>query len=355
MFAAWIGADTEQILELLRTHLDGAARLGRSRSAEFGRCTLSVLEEKRIPVSTAATENMAVVYCVSDLALQDELGFPTRQPLAGDFGLPDGTIDWTRSHIRTRRFSPFNAALRTYETERIVIEKGSVIVFDCHGHRIEGTECQIGLYQSAGMGRVIVNPRFLLTPDFRAVEGQTLSPALQPGIKAQVLDRIPASAHFVAMIRQRTSGSVGAVEWADRFRDSLTKLYRTARGISGAAPGTPVGPSKAQWGRLDGLARDAGTKKDFLRNVSGNNILGRTAKDGSGREIFRPDEAWGSLGELDGGFVSFADWFRKCMAGELANLSAPEGMDQVRAFVRMAQSVSGAEHRGVPRRQEQNA
>lgn len=346
LFAAWIDAESETVADLLRKTLSGPARLGRSRSAEFGQCTLTVLDDGRQQPETGATDGFALVYCASDVALRDELGFPTREPTAQQFGLKSGWVDWTRTHIRSRRYSPFNAAFRTYETERIVIEKGSVITFNCPGEQVGGADTRVGLYQSAGLGRVLINPTFLLDENFIGIGTQVISLSDEVTERNNRRSRIPASAHMAALFKLRTSGSTGAAEWAEAFRPSLTALYQTARAMNGAASGTPVGPSKAQWGRVDALARTVSNKQALLDSLNKNNVFGKTKIKSNGeRGAFVPDPTWGTLGELEANFLSFADWFPKAMAGELANTSAADSMDQIRALIRIAQAVAGAQNR----------
>ncbi len=88
----------------------------------------------------------------------DNAGNPTFTPLAEDFGIEGGKIDWSKSQIRTFAYSPYNYYRSSFDTERKGIEKGSVIVIK--GGKLNNVQEIVGYYQNEGFGKVIINPAF---------------------------------------------------------------------------------------------------------------------------------------------------------------------------------------------------
>jgi hypothetical protein len=77
-------------------------------------------------------------------------------------GFADGArVEYEFSQIRTFQYSPYNFKRQAFDTDRVGIEKGSVIVVKLNGAQspCESTYC--GSYRNEGFGRVIYNPDFL--------------------------------------------------------------------------------------------------------------------------------------------------------------------------------------------------
>jgi len=101
-----------------------------------------------------------VIYAESRLIFNNEYGNLTFTPKAEDFGIKGGSVEWSKSQIRTFAYSPWNFKRSSFDTERRGIEKGSVIVIS--GGEIPAKSDFVGLYQNEGFGKVIVNPDFFV-------------------------------------------------------------------------------------------------------------------------------------------------------------------------------------------------
>lgn len=177
-----VSGDTDRVARIVEVLTDPGLRLGRSRSAEFGAVSIRVrgtapdLPTPQ-PDGVAADEPGAPphpvhFYLASDLALAGP-GAPRLTPVAADFGLPS---EWVfqpdRSFLRTRRYSPWNAFHHCRTTERQVLARGSVLTFaGADGQAISAEllstvvsflQAGVGEHRGEGLGRVLLNPDFVL-------------------------------------------------------------------------------------------------------------------------------------------------------------------------------------------------
>jgi len=152
-----------QLIEKIKSSLTGKKRVGRSRTAQYGLVEIS--ENKCMASASASTtgENL-FIYADARLIFLDEYEIPAFQPTAEQLGFKDGTIDWSKSQIRTFQYAPWNYKRQTREADRCGIEKGSVFVVipsDNEHSRVQESERWVGNYQNEGFGRVMINPDFL--------------------------------------------------------------------------------------------------------------------------------------------------------------------------------------------------
>lgn len=138
----------------------GSARIGRSRSAQYG-----LVEIKRVDgyeqICSNQKNGTITVYADSRLIfIDDETGMPTFAPTAKAFGLTTGRINWGKSQIRTFKYSPWNFKRQAFDTDRCGFEKGSVFVIDAVEDCPQDS-LYVGFYKNEGFGRVIFNPSFL--------------------------------------------------------------------------------------------------------------------------------------------------------------------------------------------------
>jgi len=142
--------------------LIGKKQLGKSKSAQYGSIMIEKLDTTMDDIEdTTFTENV-VIYANSRWALFDKNGMPTYQPTAENLGLStDANILWDKCQIKTNSFTPYNGARKTKDYTRVVIEKGSVIVFDkLSDEDIKILKSGIGGFLSEGFGEVLINPIF---------------------------------------------------------------------------------------------------------------------------------------------------------------------------------------------------
>lgn len=253
-FRATVQADAdvpESLWQQLLQALSGNARLGRSRSAQFGLARLQTG-----PASASATPpctgQQLTLLLLSDLALE-YLGQPCLEPLPQLLGLPEGS-HWlpTASFLRQRRYSPFNGWRRHYDPERQVISRGSVLRFELprcldQAERLRLAD-GLGLYQESGLGQILVNPALLAnaSPSFEATATtaaiKEAPVAVQPDSTLARVLAARAKARDPDRIRQIASQLMAAYD--QRLQDA--KAFNPL-----AMP-----PGRSQWGRLKQLASD---------------------------------------------------------------------------------------------------
>jgi len=148
---------SNELVEKIKTNIIGIKRVGRSRTAQYGLIEISVNNFNKVS-SNLKHSDETVIYAESRLIFFDNAGNPTFTPLAEDFGIEGGKIDWSKSQIRTFAYSPYNYHRSSFDTERKGIEKGSVIVIE--GGKLNNVQEIVGYYQNEGFGKVIINPAF---------------------------------------------------------------------------------------------------------------------------------------------------------------------------------------------------
>ncbi len=239
-FQVDIDADVPEAIDasIEKALCQGTVRVGRSRSAEFGKARI---ESTAVPTAVATSDivdGRVVLLAVSDIALRDPLsGAPTLEPHGISFGLPaTARLDRKRSAITVRRYSPFHGHRRRPDLERQVIERGSVLVF-------EGCEdvdaSQLKLHLSAGVGdhRESGLGAFLLQPKILSEKNPKLSPR---ATRSTAVVEAPDDAVFRILIerRDRLQREKQAVEICRSWENALLDKY------SGKLP------KSSQWGML---------------------------------------------------------------------------------------------------------
>lgn len=271
----------QDLTEKVKTHLTGYLKLGRSRTAHYGRVQVEYLDEvqseKLLPlVDKTHSKTALTLWLLSDLALVDEKGNPTLEPKPTYLGLSNLNLPkeskWIadKSFIRTRRYSPFNAYRKSYDQERYVIARGSVLHFELSQPLSESESAaltQLGRYQELGLGQIAVNPTLLSTlhPNWQSeseVRFKVLfieEPELETQPISALLDLIAESNGHVAM-------ELKVEHVVNQVIDELKDVILSARhfyGILDHAIFESV-PNKTQWGNLKSKANDYRNQPDQL-------------------------------------------------------------------------------------------
>ena len=264
-------------------------RLGRSKGTEYGRasCRVRPAEDSSIE----GDPNSLIFLAESDLALVDSNGFPRLQPEPSDFGLAkDWILQESKCFIRTRRYSLWNSKRGGPDMERQVIVKGSVIVFENkQGEEAHQPKTRIGVGQSEGLGRVLVNPSFLMTecPSFR--EKEPTPSAETPGTEDDYKEP------FSQFVTARHNEMQLDIQAASIARTWIQKWKQTRSEIL---------TRPTQWGRLDDAAR-LSTTVSILKTK-----LGTVNPDGDNQNtIFgsgRMSEKWKKAKNQDVGSLARA-------------------------------------------------
>ena len=226
--------------------------LGRSRSAEYGlaRCTEHEANEPQgEPGKFEDNRNRIALYLASDLALVRN-GMPVLQPEPSDFGLEQATYCSAESYLQIRRYSPWNSFYNAYTTERQVLCKGSVLVFDtlkpADPKAIQQRLASgVGLHVEEGLGQVWVNPAWLLkAPTISAAKPSNKPTPSKPGTPL---------VRFLSNKAERLNLSRDAFETAMKWADDWMTLY-AERGRGGRDDHADKMPSKSQWSNVRNIA-----------------------------------------------------------------------------------------------------
>ena len=250
--------DTE-LLSQLTEALSGPARIGRSRSAQFGEVVIEAISQVQPPqAQNDAKDNLLRLWLTSDLALMDERGNPLLTPTPSALGL-SAESEWLAdaSFLRTRSYAPFNTKRRCYDLERQVISRGSVLVFrlpePISQAQKDALQC-LGQYQEAGLGQVVVNPVLLssVNPAFEVVKNVKKD-------KPQQVATIKPDSTLVRFLGRRTQTADHSVEVEKYARKFISEIQGAL--VSAAAwAGLPDGslpheiPNRSQWGKVRELA-----------------------------------------------------------------------------------------------------
>ena len=283
-FGGWIEADDELPDTLFKQAINalrGDLLIGRSRSAEYGRARFSDADfsppaQGRCPPDS----RQASVWLLSDLALQDQHGQPTLQPLPEYLGLPPGEVVWSRSFIRSRRYSPWNGKRGAPDLERNVIRQGSIIQLrfnqppgDSLAARCAGG---LGLHREAGLGRVWLNPPLLDTDQPQFAPAPPAAPDranTPPRPKSALIDWLHT--------RQQQAEQRGAVDQqADELFKQFEQVLGWAASLQGLQPDADFGPSAQQWGRIDESARNHAPATLVAHLFDGDNAIVKPTAEG---------------------------------------------------------------------------
>ncbi len=151
--------DKQKVLELF----EGEKNLGKSKQTQYGKIKIEKIDGIKENIEKECQDELTYMYINSSLALMDENGFATFVPSKENLNLKDGEVILGDSQIRTKEITPYNAIRKTYDSSRLVIEKGSVVVLkNLSQIDKENLKKGIGAYLSEGYGQVLLNPKFLL-------------------------------------------------------------------------------------------------------------------------------------------------------------------------------------------------
>jgi len=184
----------ENLKEQIVKDLIGNKFIGKSKTAQYGKVFIEKSKTAQygkvfIEKSSFDFESLShqengeeiILYAKSNLAFIDKNGMPTAQPSVENLGFKSGKILWNKSQIRTRRYTPYNGARKTFDYERMIIEKGSVFVLETNNSfDVNLLKDGVGIYKNEGFGQVLINPSFLMdlnpkfNPNPEALEGRSV-------------------------------------------------------------------------------------------------------------------------------------------------------------------------------------
>ena len=155
---------SEKDLERIEKNLLGKKRLGKSKSSQYGEVLITLEEGETESIEDMTLQSEVVVYVKSRLALVDKDGNPTYdlKHLVTE-ELDKNQIDWSRTQLRTSTYNRYDGTRESRDTQRVVINSGSVIVLKGIDKKIiDELSGGVGVYLSEGFGEVLINPSFLM-------------------------------------------------------------------------------------------------------------------------------------------------------------------------------------------------
>lgn len=252
--------------EKIKDLLIGTKRLGKSKSAEYGLVEIAfensvetseniVIEPQTI--NSNQNEKYLYLYAKSRLVLTAENGINSYTPSIESLGFnanDNVSIDWSKSQVRTSRYTPYVGARRNFDPERLVIDKGSVIVVEVIGEYNQGAFMQkiqkpIGLYISEGHGEVIVNPSWLLK---KKVEFDNE--------KVKFADKKDSTNNQTKMIEQKKDLN----NWLTTQRERKQKEATLLSEVFAFIEINNVKNKKSQWGQIRSLCRQSKDSDDLF-------------------------------------------------------------------------------------------
>jgi CRISPR-associated protein Csx10 len=309
-FYAEVHADADldtDIWNEVRAMLENTTlRLGRSRSAQYGRVSCTAVNPRPLhwgwPLgSSCKAPNCAgparmVIWCVSDLALLDAFGQPTVTPLVSDFGLNPFEWRYTPAHssINVRRYSPFNAHRQSHDSERLVIQRGSVLCFDATNASATKFDASaltalrqrlatgVGLHRANGLGQVLVQPAWS-EDEFVNFRPSTLhGPVLFEAKKSAPVET-SADREFLAWLQTKCGQGVFSDDLASQIANHIASDLRSVIDYATRLAGgntTSVTPSRSQWGLLVEAGKNAQTMAELLHALGNGPLEGAKAPSG---------------------------------------------------------------------------
>ncbi|OZB62255.1 MAG: hypothetical protein B7X31_10055 [Thiomonas sp. 13-66-29] len=331
-FAARIEADDDfdpdLFSQVLQT-LCGDILLGRSRSAEYGRVRARLIDGTS-PQPGPMLDQRLTLWLLSDLALCTSDGQPTLTPDAESLGLPgESQIVWGKTFLRQRRYSPWNAARRGYDSERVVLAAGGVITIQLPAPldptAIAALQAGLGLHREAGLGRLWVNPPLLADrhPVFVA-----------PATSAQAQHATARPNHPLLdwLDGQNTGWKEQAESEARKIASEYAQQITVARSLLGEPEGSEFGPSKAQWGRLLEAARQMEGQALFDALFQGDSAIVKPTGKGWDVDVLTADGLR---------LIKLADWLRSQLPYQAQGAAANQPAIYAHRVRQLAHRVRG--------------
>jgi len=250
----------DKIIEILKD----SKRLGKSRSAEYGRVKIKFVEELNTQSIRQERKSIKIkdkhyifLYAQSRLALTSNGINSYKFDLESLKLEKPCKIAWDKSQIRTSRYTPYVAIRDNRDPERLVINKGSVIAievnkdFDVKAYS-EKVEKGLGLYLSEGHGKVIVNPLFLIT------ENPKFNTSTEP----------------ISSESEALAPKEGAInQWLQTQQKQEKENYELLKEVKEFISNHNVKNKKAQWGQIRSLCSAYITDKKLYKALFSERIV----------------------------------------------------------------------------------
>ncbi len=242
-------------ISLIKETLENSKRLGKSKSAQYGQIKIKYIKEQECStIKIPKSGEEVILYAKSRIALVDDNGNATYDL---DYLLKDIKIDYPKCQIRTSTFTPYDRTMQTKTYERLVIEKGSVIVLKSltEEQRIK-IESGVGLYLAEGFGELLVNPPFLMQSEEIKLFEKSNTESKKD--QRETIDEASKSGDTVQFLINRHNGEFKRLTLADRVRNfkNDNPIYKNI--------------SNSQWGTIRSICTSGveGFRKDIEEYIS---------------------------------------------------------------------------------------
>ncbi|WP_428481348.1 hypothetical protein [Pyruvatibacter mobilis] len=269
IFEAFIECDDglENQLDAIGMWLTGRQRIGKSRSAEYGRVEILLSGASYDAMADPGKKDECLVYCASDVWIGSVQN--GQLPTAAEVGLASGELDLSRSFINYRRYAPYNGRWRTVAPERQVIESGSVLMFTGidPDNRSTMVQAVVGAGREAGLGRVYYDPPCLkleVHEDWKPLHGTA---GKQPTGASE-----PKASALWKFMRAKASTAIvqaDAIRIAAEIAEGLHANYGVARSLGCLGESELGGPGKTQWAQVSTVARETSDPHQLHRALFG--------------------------------------------------------------------------------------
>lgn len=294
-FLAAIEVESEAIYAQIKDILADGIRVGRSKTAEFGRVQVELIESNQLAEASVSSRDIREVplYFASDVAIRNRYGQPSLD--LNEFAKQLGASGWVaeKTFIRTRRYSPFHGVRFRPDLERQVWTMGSVVTLcfdemEAVSSLNERLSDGVGEYTHEGLGEVLADPTFLQLEKVGEVV---------PEKSVQKQEKIPVPESLTWLIQHQNQHNydlkVEALvdDWMKQFKEQFPEHARYI--------------SKTQWGKILEISRvysDDQALCNYLVGTSMNEQGGGFVFSGS-RKLktswgYRVSEGADSLAEL---------------------------------------------------------
>ncbi len=282
-------AHQPDLIEQLKSALSGTLRLGRSRSAQYGRVHCE-FDEATNTLNGTVNDDSITLLALSDLVLLNSLGRPTTSPSLKELGIhypgDDVQLESKKSAISHGQYSPWNGVRRRFDRARTVIKQGSVLSWpipagvkssDLNNLLQQVLDQGVGLYRESGHGQLCLMPDCLIDKDqyplFTGDDGDDKSDLLTP---EQALEKLAATGPFGQWLIARRDDALGKdtnSKATEQLVKDIVSLYAKGHrylGNNWQAVSQSFGPGKSQWGRIMDIGRGH-TQDTTIESIINNN------------------------------------------------------------------------------------
>lgn len=264
-------------VELIKRTLENSKRLGKSKSAQYGAIEITYIGTGENSSKVTETNGEVLLYAKSRLALVDREGNATYDL---SYLVEGADVVYDKCQIRTSSFTPYNGTMRTKSYERMVIEKGSVIVLkSVTDKQLIALQSGVGAYLAEGFGELLINPEFL-------IQSGEISLLEQKTKKQQKDQREEITASFknetVQFLVNRHNKNINDLRLADEVQKFITANNTLYKNIK-----------NAQWGTIRAICTHGG--ENFLGEIEAYISSGKVAWSKTQIERLLPETKYYSL------------------------------------------------------------